>query len=89
MAGFAAPCVGDKVKNASGLAKRLNAFLAVILALVGRFKDFRIVENAECLREIDLAEIPVFRALFFILNSMIPQDTPFVYTISSAKALLH
>ena len=73
VAGLAAPCVGDEVKNAAGLAKRLNAFLAVVLATVDRFDDFRIVENADCLRKIDLAGFQ-FSSRFFSsqLNFMIP-----------------
>jgi hypothetical protein len=66
VAGLSAPCVDDEIKNAAGLSQRLNTFLAVGRAVVDRFDDFRIIENADRLREIDLAELPVFLALFFI-----------------------
>jgi hypothetical protein len=35
VAGLAAPCVGDEIKNAAGLSQRLNAFLAVSRAVAG------------------------------------------------------
>lgn len=66
VAGLSAPCVNDEVKNAAGLSQRLNTFLAVGCAVVDQFNDFRIIENADRLREIDLAEVPVFLALHCI-----------------------
>src|ERR1700691_5646336 len=66
VASFAPPRVDDEIKNAAGLSERLNPLLAVVLATVDRFDDLWIIENADCLRKIDLAGLPVFSALLLI-----------------------
>ena len=86
VAGLVSPGVDDEIKNAAGFSQRLNALLAVVLATVDQFDDLRIIEDADCLREIDLAGLP-FSSRFFSsqLNFMIPQGAYFVYTIYCRK----
>jgi hypothetical protein len=66
VAGLGAPCVRDEIIDAASLPERLNSFLAVVLAPIDRFDDFRIIEDSDRLGEIDLAGSPVFLALVFI-----------------------
>jgi hypothetical protein len=66
VAGLGAPCIGDEIMNAAGLPERLNSFLAVVLAPIDGFDDFRIIEDLDRLGEIDLAGSPIFLTLVFI-----------------------
>jgi len=63
---IAAPCVDYKVEHVINLPQRLNAFLAIIVAVIGGFNESWVVKDRNRLYEIYFTALPVLNPLALI-----------------------
>jgi hypothetical protein len=57
------PCVGDEIEGATNPAECPNTLLAIVVAVIDRFDDLRVLEDQGGLEKIDLPPLPVLPAL--------------------------
>lgn len=64
--GIATPSIGNQIENPVHLPKRTNTVFAVIVAIIDRLYDFRVIENKGGFQKIDFPSLPVFLPFFLV-----------------------